>query len=57
MIEFPSGTGSGTARRRPTGGSALSRMMRISICPIVAALTGGNIGQLADVSPAAAAAR
>ena len=26
-------------------------MMRISICPIVAALTGGNIGQLADVSP------
>jgi hypothetical protein len=28
--------------------------MRISICPIVAALTGGNIGQLADVSPAGA---
>jgi hypothetical protein len=25
--------------------------MRISICPIVAALTGGNIGQLADVFP------
>jgi hypothetical protein len=23
-------------------------MMRISICPIVAALTGGNIGQLAE---------
>jgi hypothetical protein len=32
-------------------------MMRISICPIVAALTGGNIGQLADVSPGDAAAR
>jgi hypothetical protein len=32
-------------------------MMRISICPIVAALTGGNIGQLADVSPAAAVER
>jgi hypothetical protein len=29
-------------------------MMRISICPIVTALTGGNIGQLADVSPAGA---
>jgi hypothetical protein len=28
--------------------------MRISICPIVAALTGGNIGQLADASPAGA---
>jgi len=31
--------------------------MRISIYPIVVALTGGNIGQLADVSPAGAAAR
>jgi len=28
--------------------------MRISICPIVAALSDGNIGQLADVSPAGA---
>jgi hypothetical protein len=32
-------------------------MMRISICPIVAALTGRNISQLADVSPAGTAAR
>jgi hypothetical protein len=32
-------------------------MMRISICPIVATPTGGNIGQLADVSPAGTAAR
>jgi hypothetical protein len=30
--------------------------MRISICPIVAALTGGNIGQLADVSAAGVSA-